>query len=382
VAYLVIVMFIGTIPLSLHATDFEESPNSDNPFEKMYCKKIIIRDDDVDARNQRDPSICLKWLTNFTLEKNIKVTYGLIVGNETFSDNMQLVNYLNNLDKTYFEIATHGYAHEHFKGLPYDEQYSLIENATKTIENYLHIRPYTFITPFSSDDENTSKVCEALGYHSFSSANAYPDDNVVDFKVDVCLEYNWSQSPPEHRSFNSLKNSFDNFYNSTDEYYVVCMHHNTFWYENKTTLNETRVSNFENFIDYMKTKNVEFMTIQQAYEWYVDKDRIAHNQTENSYIIGFGNCEYNHTVKFTSPENWQGKKIIVFDITTNKVVGEYNTNCFEFTGVKGHRYEISVEKKSGINNNLQYEPLVVGVVVLISIVFIFIYYKRKKKIDQ
>ena len=166
-AYLVIVMFIGTIPLSLHATDFEESPNSDNPFEKMYCKKIIIRDDDVDARNQRDPSICLKWLTNFTLEKNIKVTYGLIVGNETFCDNMELVNYLNNLDKTHFEIATHGYTHEHFKGMPYDEQYSLIENATKTIEGYLHVRPCTFITPYSTDDENTSKVCAVLGYHSF-----------------------------------------------------------------------------------------------------------------------------------------------------------------------------------------------------------------------
>lgn len=354
-----------------------EATDSDNPFEKMYCKKVIIRNDDVCANI--DPSICLKWLTNLTIEKNIKVTYGVIVGNETFSDNAELVDYLNNLDKTYFEIATHGYTHEHFKGMPYDEQYSRIENATKTIENYLHIKPYTFITPFSSDDENTSKVCEALGYHSFSSGNAYPNDNVVDFKVDVCLEYNWSQSLPEHRSFNSLKNDFDDFYNSTDEYYVLCMHHNTFWYKNKTTLNQTRVNNFENFVDYMKTKDVEFMTIEEAYEWHVDKDRITYNQTKNGYMIDFGECEYNHTVKFMSPEDWQGKKITVLDTTANSVVGEYELTYFEFIDVKGHRYEISTEKKSEINDNLQYGLMVAGVVALISILCISIYYKRQKK---
>ncbi|MDI6917672.1 MAG: DUF2334 domain-containing protein [Thermoplasmatales archaeon] len=346
----------------------------------MYCKKVIIKDDDVDARDQRDPSICLKWLTNLTLEKDIKVTYGVIVGNETFCDNMELVDYLNSLDKTHFEIATHGYTHEHFKGMPYDEQYSRIENATKTIENYLHVRSYTFITPGSNDDANTSKVCEALGYHSFSSGRAYPNDNIVDFKIDACLEYNWSQSPPEHCSFNSLKNNFDDFYNSTDEYYVICMHHNTFWYENKTTLNQTRVNNFEDFIDYVKTKNVEFMTIEDAYEWEVDKDRIIHNQTKNSYIIDFGRCEYNHTVKFTSPENYQGKKIVVLDATTNNVIGKYDANYFEFTGVKGHRYEINVEKESEINDNLQYWVIVAGVVVMLGIVGI--YYKRQKKIDR
>ncbi|MBU4502814.1 MAG: DUF2334 domain-containing protein, partial [Nanoarchaeota archaeon] len=256
---IVVVCLLIMIVFSTATPSSPQSSNSENPFEEMYCKKIIIRDDDISAKWQTDPSICLKWLTNLTLEKNIKVTYGVIVGNESFSDNMELVDYLNNLDKTHFEIATHGYTHEHFKGMPYDEQYSRIENATKTIENYLHIKPYTFITPFSSDDENTSKVCEALGYHSFSSCNVYPNDSVVDFKVDVSLEYNWSQDPPEHRS---LKHNFDDFCNSTDEYYVLCMHHNTFWYKNKTALNETRVSNFEDFIDYVKTKNVEFMTIE------------------------------------------------------------------------------------------------------------------------
>ena len=264
---------------------------SESPFDKMYCKKIIIRDDDVDARGQRDPSICLKWLTNLTLEKDIKVTYGLVVGNETFCDNTKLVGYLNNLDKTHFEIATHGYTHEHFKGMPYEEQYSRIENATETIEYYLHARPYTFITPYHDDDENTSKACEALGYHSFSSGRAYSNDTIVDFTIDKCLEYNWSQDPLPHHSFEELKLSFDNFYSSYNEFYVFLMHHHTFLDKEKGILNQTFVNNFENFIDYMKTKNVEFMTIQQAYEWYVDKDKIIHNQTDSGYIIDLENCE-------------------------------------------------------------------------------------------
>lgn len=372
IAVLMIMMIFAIVTPS-----YSQSSNSDNPFEKMYSKKVIIRDDDVDARVQRDPSICLKWLTNFTIEKNIKVTYGVIVGNETFSDNAELVDYLNGLDKTHFEIATHGYVHEPFKNMHYEGQYSLIENATKTIENYLHIKPYTFITPFSSDDENTSKVCEDLGYHSFSSGSAYPNDNVVDFQIDKCLEYNWSQDPLPHYSFEDLKQSFDNFCSSNNEFYVFVMHHHTFLNKKNGTLNQTLVNNFEDFIDYVKTKNVEFMTIEQAYRWYVDKDGIIYNQTKNGYMIDFGECEYNHTIRFTSPENWQGKKIVVLDTTTNKVVGKYDANYFEFTGVKGHLYEITTEKKSAINDNLQYGLMLAGVVVIISI--IIVYHKCQKK---
>ena len=44
---------------------------------------------------------------------------------------------IKQLDQEIFEFAPHGYEHIKFKGLPYEEQYTLIENETKIFEEYL-----------------------------------------------------------------------------------------------------------------------------------------------------------------------------------------------------------------------------------------------------
>lgn len=312
----------------------EEEPIQirESPFKEMYCKKVIIRNDDVGGK----VGPALQWLSNLTVEKDFKTTYAVIPA--TLRNNPETINYLNNLDKEYFEMATHGYHHIHFGGLPYEEQYSEIENGTKIMEEKLHIKPYTFIPPYGSSDVNTTKVCRVLGYHSITDMS-FPVSYVMNFKTKFGWESNWSTHPVSHHSYQDFKISFDNFYNSSDEFFVVLLHHGTF-YDELGKLNETMTSQFERSIDHIKNKSVEFMTFEEAYEWYVDEDNIRFGKVNESvYFIDLANCQYNHTIKFNSSSNWSGN-VIVTDISTGNQIGTYE-NIFEFDGIKGHCYNIA-----------------------------------------
>ena len=230
----------------------KEKTAQESPF---FVKKVIIRNDDVGGKV--DPA--LEWLTNLTIEKDIKVTYAVIPA--VLQNHPETIRYLNDLDREHFEMATHGYHHIPFGGLPYEEQYSLIKKGTEVMENYLY-RPYTFVPPYHSDDINTTKACRDLGYHSISS-HPFSFTYIVCFPVDFYWESNWH--PVSHHSYQDFKNRFDEFYNSSDEFFVDSLHHLTF-YDESGQLNETLVNQFEKSIDYMKIKNIEFVTIEQAYQ--------------------------------------------------------------------------------------------------------------------
>lgn len=231
-----------------------EKPAQESPF---FEKKVIIRNDDVGGKV--DPA--LQWLTNLTIEKDIKVTYAVIPA--ALQNHPETIRYLNDLGREHFEMAAHGYHHIPFGGLPYEEQYSLIKKGTEVMENILY-RPYTFVPPYHSDDINTTKSCRDLGYHSISS-HSFSFTYVVCFPVDFSWESSWRTCPISHHSYQDFKNSFDKFYNSPDEFFVVVLHHGTF-YDESGQLNERLINQFEKSIDYMKNKNIEFVTIEQAYQ--------------------------------------------------------------------------------------------------------------------
>lgn len=233
----------------------KEKTAQESPF---FVKKVIIRNDDVGGKV--DPA--LEWLTNLTIEKDIKVTYAVIPA--VLQNHPETIRYLNDLDRAHFEMATHGYHHIHFGELPYEEQYSLIEKGTKIMEENLHVKPYTFIPPYGSSDVNTTRACMILGYHSITDMRSRPS-YITDFISDFSWESNWSIRPVSHNSYQEFKNRFDEFYNSSDEFFVDLLHHGTF-YDESGQLNETLVNQFEKSIDYMKNKNIEFVTIEQAYQ--------------------------------------------------------------------------------------------------------------------
>jgi peptidoglycan/xylan/chitin deacetylase (PgdA/CDA1 family) len=236
-------------------------------FENMQLKIVVLRDDDV---YKVDPG--LEWLSKFVIDNNLRITYAVIPAE--ISSAPYTINYLNWIyNQNNFELATHGYYHTAFKGLPYDAQYSLIDNATKLMKQYFGGRIYTFIPPFESADLNTTKACRDLGYHSISG-DAIKESYITNFVRDFAWENFSIPNMPDyevpHSSFSDFISSFDTFYNSSDEIYVIGMHHAT-WYNKSGGLNKTLTKTFENTIDYMKSKNVEFMTMEQAYEWCAAK---------------------------------------------------------------------------------------------------------------
>lgn len=216
----------------------------ENPFERMYWKKLILRDDDVSAEG--DPSSSMIWLTNYSIEKGLRVTYGVVAHDSWMRNNSAFIDYLKNLDAGRFEIAAHGFRHEVFRGMPYERQYELIDEATRTIEGRVGRRAYTFLPPWNSDDLNTSQACRNLGYHSISSnAKSPKSEGLGHFDVSFMLESDW-KPPVEHHSFPKMKEALDSFLVNDEEYYVFCLHHNTFRNEHKRAVQDGGPQCYEN----------------------------------------------------------------------------------------------------------------------------------------
>lgn len=299
----------------------------EDPF---YCKKVILRDDDVgDSRYL--PT--LQWITDLAVEKDIKLTLAIIPA--VLIENLDTIVFLNQLDRERFEFATHGYEHICFSDLPYEEQLSLIRKGTDIIENDLHHRPYTFVPPHGSGDVNTTRALRALDYHSITDMCGYPS-YVVDFASD--LEYEVNYYPVEHCSFEEFKTDFDRFCTSSNEYYIIYLHEWTFLDEDEG-ISKDKIRNFEKMIDYMKNKDVQFMTIDEAYEWNVDASAIRTWMVDEScYFADLKECRYNHTMRFECPSNWSASTILN-DVTTEKKVA-FHEDVFEFYAIRGHGYEI------------------------------------------
>jgi peptidoglycan/xylan/chitin deacetylase (PgdA/CDA1 family) len=306
-----------------------DNMKSDNPF---YSKKIILRDDDVGNYSHIQSA---RWLSDLCIGKDIKVTYA-VIPSEIIS-NPDTVAYLNSLNRTHFEFAVHGYEHISFEGLPYDEQYNLIENATDVFEEKLNYKPFTFVPPSGSGDINTTKACKFLGYHSITDVLRYPS-----YVTDFTSEFEWEESynPISHHNFTDFENNFNRFYNSSNEYYMLYLHDWTFLDKQlRTDINKTR--EFEKAIDYMKKDNVQFFTIEEAYQWKVDEPNIKTLEIDkHNYVIDLSECRYNHTVMFRSPFN-STDSISVKDMNTNDKTTYYG-NIYRLNGIEGHWYIFSI----------------------------------------
>lgn len=299
----------------------------DNPF---YNKKIIIRNDDI-GNSEYFESV--KWISNLCIEKGIKVTMAVIPAE--LVKNPEIIDYLNSLDREFFEFATHGLEHIQLKGLPFERQYALIQNATDIMKEHLKYVPYTFVPPQAEGDVNTTKALRLLGYHSITDMKEYPS-YVTIFRTD--FRFNIQYNPPKHRSYNEFKDNFDLFLNSSDQYYMLIFHDWNFL-KSDGTLDTTSTNVFENCIDYIKSKNIQFMTIEESYQWNTDEFNIKTAMvSEDKYFIDLRECRYNHSIKFNTPVNWTGN-IFILDVISG-IKSSYRQDIISFEGTKGHLYEI------------------------------------------
>ena len=263
---LCLIILVSYLPIGLTAAGL--------PNDGKHLKIVIIRADDIYNIN---PEVI--WLSDLVIKEDIKATYAVIPARLGPKD----IAYLGSLDMNHFELAAHGYNHESLKGLPYKKQYDIINKSTNAMESIFHVRPYTFIPPFEATDDNTVKACYDLGYHSILMQ--YDTETVQDMKV--LRKFSWEQEwkPMEHSSFADFKRSFDSYYNSSADAFLIILHPATFDINKK--LDPKLVNDFNRSIYYMRSRNVTFETVEDMYEQGVDgKDfqRFAY-KNKNFYEI-------------------------------------------------------------------------------------------------
>jgi peptidoglycan/xylan/chitin deacetylase (PgdA/CDA1 family) len=235
-----------------------QSSYSKYQIESNYSKIVIIRADDF---YRLTPG--WKWLTDLTNSKDFNATYAVI---PAWVDRTSAAQLTQLMDKNKIEIAAHGLNHDrHMAGMSYQGQYNLINQSTNLLTSEFW-RPRTFVSPYSSNDQNTIAACKALGYHSISGSYVSGAEGMAQFQSGLNWETDWSVPNYDvpHLSFINFKSVFDRFYNSSAKNITIVLHPST--YEDANGKLRTEDANvFARSIDYMKSKNVKFMTIDQAY---------------------------------------------------------------------------------------------------------------------
>eukprot|EP00027_Filamoeba_sp_ATCC50430_P007716 CAMPEP_0168559344 /NCGR_PEP_ID=MMETSP0413-20121227/10470_1 /TAXON_ID=136452 /ORGANISM="Filamoeba nolandi, Strain NC-AS-23-1" /LENGTH=221 /DNA_ID=CAMNT_0008590559 /DNA_START=131 /DNA_END=796 /DNA_ORIENTATION=- len=101
--------------------------------------------------------------------KSIPLTIGII--SNYFGQDPSITGYVQSALETDWplNVAFHGYNHEDFSQLSYDQQYTLIVEGTEEIDATLGVIPTVFIPPYNAFNNDTLEALEANGYTTISS---------------------------------------------------------------------------------------------------------------------------------------------------------------------------------------------------------------------
>jgi len=256
IGYLILNLIVILFLSFPHFNAYLSNLNLNKQIENGHSKIVVIRADDF---YEITPG--WEWLTDLTKSKDFGATYAAI----PYWLNQTTVTALKQLmDENKIEIATHGF--KKLAGLSYQDQYNIINQSTNILTKDFY-RPRTFVPPNGADDQNTLDACNALEYHVVSGDYVSGVQSITEFVPDFEWESNWTDPKNvPHVSFSNFKFAFDKFDKSSAKAFIIVLHPNE--YEDKNgTLKTGEANAFEQSIDYMKGKNVEFMTMDQLYRW-------------------------------------------------------------------------------------------------------------------
>jgi peptidoglycan/xylan/chitin deacetylase (PgdA/CDA1 family) len=201
------------------------------------------------------------------------------------------INWLQNLDPNYVEIAQHGYEHTSFKGKTLTKQVGDMQTGMNIMKTAMGTsvkdaftafypgqtaatanpawRPYTFVAPFDEANKNTILAEKILGYHSYSGTAVKGADPAIEQFAPSLYWENWNDAGTEYTycTIGEFQTEFDTFLASSNNYFLIETHPNTFIDDNGVW--KTTADDFKNAVKYMvdtgKDK-IQFMTIEQAYQ--------------------------------------------------------------------------------------------------------------------
>ena len=278
-------------------------------------KRIIFRDDDITPWGGLD---ALKAVNQVHIDEGVPVTLGVIpalsfpghdngTGSSDVNEgvpvtlgvipalsfpgqasnsvtNTSLFNdsfseYMRSLASSgLFELAQHGYDHRdnskqygvpvpsEFRGMPYTEQYALIEEGRNLMQSAFGTAPTSFIPPYNTGDNSTLRAIAALGFTAYSST---PRDVKPTINENVRFEPQYVDlyfSTWNASSLELAKNQTELLLSNPRIHDIVVVYH----YRDVLTspngaVNATRVEGLNDYIQYLKTQNVTFTTLNGKY---------------------------------------------------------------------------------------------------------------------
>jgi peptidoglycan/xylan/chitin deacetylase (PgdA/CDA1 family) len=235
---------------------------------------VVFRDDDPQPYWE---SQALRDLNEVFIEENVPVTHGVVPATENggHSPNSNFAEYMRELKANHpdlIELSLHGYTHNtdlsdwkggsEFAGYSYDWQYNRLEQAKDAFENAFGEAPATFIAPGNTYDRTTARALGDLGLIAASGntlvssefggrTGAFPGEHVYHI-METTGFYTWSEN--RFRSTAELKQAFLEKIQSSG-IYVQMLHYHHF-------TNQARLDQLRELIQYMKSKNVYFTTLE------------------------------------------------------------------------------------------------------------------------
>lgn len=184
-----------------------------------------------------------------------------------FNENKQI-----SISQLGYEHIDNGHGSE-FKGLPYTEQLNKIQKGKRVLQDFFRIEPKVFSPPFSSGDENTIKALKNQNYTVYSSLfwdTIY--ENFTRLDVDIRVVEVWN--PPKVKSLDFLKKEFDN---QLSYKHIIVI---SIPFFALTDFNE-----IEEFIKYLKEKDIFITSMSFAEEWYKYSNSLVLSLNENEIMV-------------------------------------------------------------------------------------------------
>lgn len=245
-----IVLLTGTYTVSLASAD---------PYEGKHI--IILRLDDLQSKTTG----AFEWVLNTALEKNVKVSFGVIGDNlEDSACNQRFIDFMKYTDSLGMEIWHHGYIHTNteYKGSSYEKQLESFKRTYELMEQKCGISMHTFGPPYNVSDNTTIKMITENfpGINVFMSvtdsdnlaSQTKLNDRIIIESTTGIIDYEKFETSYESAVAKNRKCS-------------VILGHPAQW-------NETSRQYFLDIIDFLKARDCVFMT---PYEYYCYKNNIS-----------------------------------------------------------------------------------------------------------
>ncbi|MBQ4528531.1 MAG: DUF2334 domain-containing protein [Clostridia bacterium] len=232
-------------------------------YKELASQVIIFRLDDIKTSTYSKYAELVSW----AVEEEVPLSLGMVCNSIDEGNDDYIQSVKNMVETGFVEIWCHGYDHEYHEGTGITSEFTnqTAEYQAEILKKcYDHVYEKTdgvveihsLATPSGGYDENTYKALEMLPeYTTFMGNSTIPYDGNGFMNLTNCL---WMESGTG--VLKSLADLKPYYTDRTTGDYMIFAGHGGYW-------DETSVQTFKDFVEFLKTTDVAFMTPTQYYNF-------------------------------------------------------------------------------------------------------------------